>query len=251
MEYIVLWIAKLPIFFQVSFLITVLTAIIYCLVVIIDKGFKISKEGFELPWKKPTPAGKGSSPHKACIHSKDVLNVLFELPQLTVERMLLENFKGLRQVMNHAEQQADLALALLLRSYISLLDDKCTGHPVGSMSYMIYRLLLRDMRRCLLDHVKTIVQENSYTGLTDSEFDIYATARTKQLIEHATDFLNEEYFYNEDATRDEVYNTNRKAVNDIEKIFRTFFDRMRIIGESHKKEIKKIDDRIQLLKSYF
>lgn len=251
MEYIFKWLGGLPMPVQITGFIIIIGVIAHWIYILSRRGFKIGKDGFVLDGKAVEKTKAHVSPHKSCIHSKDVLFLLIDLPQLIVERVMLENFKGLRQIMNLAEQQADLALSLLLKSYISLLDDKNINHAVGSMSYMVYRLLLRDMRRCLLDHVKAIIQENSYTGLTDTEFDTYATARIHQLMDHATDFLNEEYFYNIDITRDEIYDAHYKIKIDFEKIFRDFFNRTRVIGEAHKKAIRDIDDRIQKLKSYF
>lgn len=251
MEYTFKWLSGLPMPAQVVAFIMAIGAIGHWIYILSRRGFNIGKDGFVLNGKAAEKTKAHVSPHKSCIHSKDVLLLLIDLPQLIVDRVMLENFKGLRQIMNLAEQQADLALSLLLKSYISLLDDKDINHAVGSMSYMVYRLLLRDMRRCLLDHVKAIVQENSYTGLTDTEFDTYATARIHQLTDHATDFLNEEYFYNIDVTRDEIYDENNRIKSEFEKIFRDFFNRTRVIGEAHKKEIRDIDDRIQKLKSYF
>lgn len=248
MEHIILWISKLPVSVQVTIALVLTVATVYCAIVIVRKGFKFSKEGFEFPWKK---GKKESSPHKKCVHSKDVMRVLIALPQLTVEKVMLTHFEGARQVMNYAKQQSDIAIAIMQKNYISALDSKGIDNMVASVSYMVYRLLLRDMKRNILDEIRSIIEEKNYIGLGDTEFDRWVNLKINYLISHATDYLNEEYFYRVDLTREEVYDANKKIVPNLEAIFREFFYMARKIAEDHSRAVANIDVQIAKLQEDF
>ena len=73
----------------------------------------------------------------------------------------------------------------------------------------------------------------------------------KQLMSTSTDFLNEEYFYEVDVTREELYSHNKKILKELEAVFRNYFQKMRLIAEENKKEVAKIDEKIAQFGDYF
>ena len=258
MEKFFTWLSQQPPWVQVVTLAVMLGLIVYSVISILKRGFKFGKA--ELPPEEEViddlPPGvtvdrRKPSPHRSCIYSKDVVRVLTELPLLTVEKFTLMQYKGIRQMMNYAEQQAVIGMALLQKNYIELLKIKSQANVLAGYSYAIYRLLLRDLKRVLFDQLREIIIENSFTGLTDYDFDIYASARIKQLMFTSTDFLNEEYFYEVDVTREELYSHNKKILKELEAVFRDYFQKMRLIAEENKKEVAKIDEKIAQFGDYF
>lgn len=195
---------------------------------------------------------KRLSPHATCPHKKDFLIVFHETNKLLQEKFTLLQLAKVRDQMNYADQKADQIRALLQKQYLKILQQKGIPELVGSLSFNIYRFILKDIQHELLGHIRQSFQENHLDELTESSFNTYFNDKFEFLIAEATELLNNAYYYSIDIPREELYSTNQELITKIKGMVFEIYQTARQISVEVKVKCLEIDERIgRLFQEYF
>ena len=141
----------------------------------------------------------------------------------------IENSDLLKDQMDYAERKGKTIIGLCQKIYLKELEIKKITSVTKSHSYSIYRLLLtsavrRDVEVLLRAYFKT----TKLLKATDTEYRLEKEEQIKSILQMVTDILNEEYFYDVDITREELYDLNMSIHGKIKDEFED------ILGEARK-----------------
>jgi len=258
------WLSTLPLWFQLSFAIISFLGIIFMIGVIIKIIYQAIKLGIK--WKSgddtieigstDSSTKKESkfrkNPHKECMHNKDIILLIHESNKLQYEKLYVIHIEQLRDQMNYAEQKSDEIKYYMLSLYLDLLETKGISSVVGSISTNCYRLLLKDITNEILRDVRQAFRENHFIDMNEISFDKYINDKFEYIKSRTSELLNQNYFYEEVITREELYTYNIKNVERIRELIFQVFMHAKEVAINYRQKERELDEKLQkLLEKYF
>lgn len=192
------------------------------------------------------------SPHKDCVHNKDIILLIHESNKIQYEKLYILHVEQLRDQMNYAEQKSDEIKYYMLSLYLKLLEDKGITGIVGSLSTNCYRLLLKDIVNEILKDVRQAFRENHFIDMNEISFNRYAADKFEFIKSRTSELLNQNYFYEEVITREELYTYNIKNIEKIRELIFQVFMHAKEVAINYKQKERELDEKLQkLLEKYF
>jgi len=258
------WLTTLPLWFQLSFAIISFLGIIFMIGVIIKIIYQAIKLGIK--WR----SGENSieigsdtsitkkkikfkeSPHKDCVHNKEIILLIHESNKIQYEKLYILHIEQLRDQMNYAEQKSDEIKYYMLSLYLDLLETKSINSVVDSISTNCYRLLLKDISNEILRDIRQAFRENHFIDMNEISFNRYINDKFEYIKSKASELLNQNYFYEEVITREELYTYNIKNLERIRELIFQVFMHAKEVAINYRQKERELDEKLQkLLEKYF
>ena len=235
-DFVVTW----PVWIQILSIIL----LILFLFLIVKNGIDISRGKFKISIGEKHEHSKEESPHKNCPYSRDIVILLNDLDKLRSERWQLLYIEKTRDQMNCAEQKAEQAKAALQIKYLSILSEKNIPQVVSSNSFLAYQIVLKAAYFEVLRLLRQSFREDHFDEMGEKDFSNFVTDKIDYILSYGTDLLNNLYFFQEDITREELYNKNMDIVPKLKEIAVDVFDSARKISMENKVKIMAIDEKM-------
>lgn len=206
--------------------------------------------------KKPEEENDKKSPHSDCPHAKDIVKTL-QLQRKNIRKAdKAELYYIPRDLMNTAQDVLDNIVSKMESIFLTLLKEKHGNKKdlVTDKSYRSYVRALQSAKRDLLDEVLRMVKENNFIEKEiRGTFNEYKKTKAQKLFNMMTKSLNK-YYFEDDPSREEVYDKNMSIVSDPRENFNVLMmiegciEEMKELSKVHNSNIdkfeKEVDDRI-------
>ncbi len=235
----VLEVAGIAVIFVASTWATVL-AIVY----LIRKAriVKVSKGGVDFSGKDIT---RKKTPHSTCIHGKDIVMVLKKQAEM-INAIHEAKACIIPEQMKYAEGRGADLQGLMQKNFLHLLDEEIEAGNLVDLSildhedYRSFKLCLKAVYSDILDFVRIAFRENHYSEKDEKEFRIYVDNKVNEIIQKATDGLNDMY-RGRLIQRSRVYKENQRIISEIREILSDVFWQARAVAHKAKDDCKKIE----------
>ena len=245
------WLAGLPMVFQILFSITVLVLVSIVLFFAIKRGFRVKAKGTTFSFGGFSKRDKSVSPHKDCVHNKDIIILLNESSKVIHQKLYLQHVQQMKDQMNFAEQKMDLIRSMVQKAYIQGLDEKGVQDMTASLSFSAYRSVLIEIQNCILKHFRYFFRENHFNDYSEIGFQSYIDNKVSFICAETTELMDRFYFYKKDIPREELYALNLKVIDKARPILIEIFTMARLIASEVQDKMDGCDTNLQnLLDSY-
>ena len=192
--------------------------------------------------KKPTP-------HSTCIHGKDIVMVLKK--QAEMINAIHETRAGIiPEQMKYAEGRGADIQGLMQKNFLHLLDEEIESGNLADLSivehedFRSFKLCLKSVYTDILDLVRLAFRENHYSEKDEKEFRIYVDNKVSEIIQKATDELNDMY-RGRLIQRSRIYKENQRTISEIRGILCDVFWQARAVAHKAKDECKQIEKNFE------
>jgi hypothetical protein len=216
-------------------------------------SFKYKGNEFRIGNKKNSSGINGTpySPHRNCPYNRDIVILLNDVNKLQYEKFHLIELNLLKEQMKYAEQKIDYIRSILQKQFLQILQKKDSKDLTSNISFLNYKNVLRSAQMEILDQVRHIMRENHLSDISEETFQLYCEGKFDFLSNEMTDLLNSLYVFQEEVTREELYDWNKQLFPDLRIIVYDIFQTARRISVEHKVKVMEIDERIErLIRTY-
>lgn len=233
------WLVTLPQWFQILFISSM--GIVFWAIV-----WKLSKKGFSLVYGKfSLSSGKKEqiNPHTRCQHVKDIFYMLLE-QQSIINKKTEIKVSTLPRQMDYAEERFVCILGDMQDIYIKLLQESGEEHPTDTDSFKIYLMVLELLKVKILFKIRTVLQRNKLSEMTEEEFSRYAKDKLDMLITEIFDYITDKYFCNRVIPKETLYNANSEYLDEMKSIISEIIMKARSTSTENHKRIEELDTNL-------
>lgn len=203
-------------------------------IVWIVSKIKIRKIGdVEMGGDSPVPK-PGVSPHAICLHGQDIVQILKK------QADMLNAVNEIRhsivpQQMRFAESKSADSRGVLQKAFLALMDSeraagRCpSDNFVDTIDYKMYWMCLRIVHEDVREYLRICFRENHLADKSEAEFRNYVANVKKEVIQNASDTLNELY-HGTIITRAMIYEENKKVIPILESYIEETFNHARDVA---------------------
>ena len=244
------WLAGLPTWLGVLLFFIVFIALLVFAYIIVRIGFRIKYRETEISLfgrkkRKEEEPSLPYSPHRECNHKNDIVLLLNTVNQLQYQKFHLFEIDLLKEQMKYIEQKLDLIRSTLQRQYIQILQSKQIADLTSNTNFLNYKNVLGAIQMDMIDHFRHMMRENHLNDMDDDTFLHYCEDKFIFITNEMTDYLNSLYIPNEDVSREELYNWNRKLLPELQMTVNDMLQNSRKISVQYMKKVNDIDKKIE------
>jgi|GEM_PF-5833192 len=213
------------------------------IVYVIRKGNikKVGADGVEV---SDGIVAKPLTKHAECLHSRDIVLTLRRQADM-INRCRDIRDSVLPEQMKYAESRYMEIKGLMQKIFLQLLEENAVqdgidvGNIVSSEDYHLFRLCMRSIYEDLRDYVRACFRENHLASKIEDEFRIYSGLKADELIQKASDMLNDLY-RGTTVSRTHFHEEIKTVLPEIKKIIEDMFRHARSVSARSATEIERL-----------
>jgi len=206
---------------------------------------KVSSNGVEFTGGKDS-SEKPVPPHAVCIHGRDIVMVLKKQAEM-INAVHDIRDSVMPEEMKYVERRGADLRGMVQKAFLRLLDEEIAAgrledrNIVDHEDYRSYKLCVKAIYDDFRDFIRIAFRENHYALKDEKEFRSYVENKIDEIIQRATDALNDMY-RGRLVDRSRVYKENQRVMPEIREVLSDLFWNARAVSlnaEAKCKALKK------------
>lgn len=199
----------------------------------------LNKEGFRVINGKRKK--EISSPHSACPHARDIMEIVHRTLEYSEKRQELKN-SIIEEQMKFYEEVEEEAKSLMRNIFIKLLSGKLDNETsfIHNDEYASYVITLRALFSDLKVYTKNFFKSNHYAYMAAEEQIEYIEKKKFLILQKGSEALNS-YWVGNLVPIDTVYKANQTYKKEFEELVGKVFNRAFLISRETYNRIEKLE----------